>query len=81
MQVSVSLLRRDLVRKHELYARAGIPEYWVVDVDGRRIVVHRGPHEGAYERVTELRSGELLGSEALTGIELPLDELFAAAGA
>jgi len=81
VEVSVSSLRRDLVRKHELYARAGIPEYWVVDVDGRRIVLHRGPHEGAYERVTELRSGELLRSEALIGIELPLDELFAVAGA
>jgi len=81
VEVSASSLRRDLVRKHELYARAGILEYWVVDIDGRRIVVHRGPDEGAYERVTELRSGELLRSEALTGIELPLDELFAAAGA
>ena len=81
VEVSVSSLRRDLVRKHELYARAGVPEYWVVDVDGRRVVVHEQPHEGAYEKVTEVRAGEALASQVLSGVELPVDELFAAAGA
>jgi len=80
VEVSVSSLRRE-VRKHELYARAGVPEYWVVDVDGRRVVVHEQPHEGAYEKVTEVRAGEALASQVLSGVELPVDELFAAAGA
>lgn len=81
IEVSVSSLRRDLVRKHELYARAGVPEYWVVDVDGRRVVVHQQPHEGAYQQVTEVRAGGSLSSQVLPRVELPVDELFAAAGA
>jgi Uma2 family endonuclease len=81
IEVSVSSLRRDLVRKHELYARAGVPEYWVVDIHGGRVVVHRGPREGAYEQVSEVRAGGALASQVLPGVELAVDELFAAAGA
>ena len=31
----------DLSRKAELYARAGVPEYWVLDVDRRMLHIHR----------------------------------------
>jgi Uma2 family endonuclease len=44
----------DLSRKVTLYAAAGVPEYWVVDLM-RRMVVHRRPDGGLYRRV------ELLG--------------------
>jgi len=33
--------RRELVTKRREYARAGIPEYWVIDPDGRKISVLR----------------------------------------
>ncbi len=33
----------DLTVKAEMYATAGIPEYWVVDVDGRALHVFRDP--------------------------------------
>lgn len=80
MEVTVSSLRRDLVRKHELYARAGVPEYWVMDVHGRRVVVHRVPKEGAYQEVSEIFVGGILTTDALSGAELSVDRLFAAAG-
>ncbi|MBV9938607.1 MAG: Uma2 family endonuclease, partial [Acidobacteriaceae bacterium] len=32
-----------LTTKAALYARAGIGEYWVLDVPGRRLLVHREP--------------------------------------
>ena len=31
-----------------LYARAGIREYWVVDINGRRLLVNRDPQAGDY---------------------------------
>lgn len=37
IEVSASTLRHDLVRKAKLYAEHGIPEYWVVDLDGRQL--------------------------------------------
>jgi Uma2 family endonuclease len=35
--LSDSTERRDLGKKREAYARLGIPSYWIVDIDNRRI--------------------------------------------
>jgi hypothetical protein len=51
VEIADSTLGFDLTAKAELYARAMIVEYWVVDVVGRRIVVHRDPREGLYRSV------------------------------
>ncbi|MGA2882764.1 MAG: Uma2 family endonuclease [Bryobacteraceae bacterium] len=51
VEVSDSTLGFDLTTKAELYARAGIVEYWVVDVAARRLIVHRDPREGLYHSV------------------------------
>ncbi|MGL4550782.1 MAG: Uma2 family endonuclease, partial [Gemmataceae bacterium] len=34
--------------KRLLYARAGVREYWVVDINGRRLFVYRDPQAGDY---------------------------------
>jgi hypothetical protein len=34
--------------KRLLYARAGIRDYWVVDINGRRLLVYRDPQSGEY---------------------------------
>jgi Uma2 family endonuclease len=37
-------------RKAAVYARMGVPEYWLVDVEGRRVEVRTGPmKDGEYE--------------------------------
>lgn len=48
-------------RKVRLYAEAGTPVYWIVDIPTRRVTVHEGPRpDGTWERVTEVAaSGEL----------------------
>lgn len=43
VEVSRSSLRRDLMVKPRIYARAGIPRYWVVDIAAREAVVHTDP--------------------------------------
>jgi Uma2 family endonuclease len=57
VEISDTTLAFDLGIKARLYARAGIAEYWVVDVTGRRIVVHRAPRDGVYEDVGSYRAG------------------------
>ena len=52
VEISDTTLAFDLGTKSRLYARAGIHEYWVVDVQGQRILVHRNPRAGVYENVT-----------------------------
>jgi Uma2 family endonuclease len=52
VEISDSSLAFDLTTKAELYARAGIPEYWVLDVAAHRLIVHRDPQAGIYHSVT-----------------------------
>jgi len=48
VEVADTTLHFDLTVKAALYARAGIAEYWVLDVSGRRLIVHRDPRAGKY---------------------------------
>lgn len=48
VEVADASLRRDLGEKRALYARAGVPEYWVLDLKARRLEVFRGLEDGAY---------------------------------
>jgi Uma2 family endonuclease len=43
IEVSYSTLATDTTTKAEQYATAGVPEYWVLDVEGRRLLVFRDP--------------------------------------
>jgi Uma2 family endonuclease len=43
VEVADSSLHFDLTVKAELYATAGIADYWVIDLDGRRLLVFRDP--------------------------------------
>jgi len=51
VEVSDTTLGFDLTAKANLYARAGVVEYWVLDVSARRLVVHREPVQGRYTQI------------------------------
>jgi len=51
VEIAASTVRFDLTVKARLYARAGIVDYWVVDIPSRRIIVHRDPQDGQYRSV------------------------------
>ncbi len=48
VEVAHSTLVHDLGYKMRLYARGGVGEYWVCDVENKKIVVHRAPENGLY---------------------------------
>ena len=52
LEVSDTSRRFDLGRKASLYARAGVPEYWVLDLDEETLVVHRDPGAERYGAVS-----------------------------
>ena len=41
--------------KRGVYARAGVPEYWIVDVNARKLTIHRDPAPDGYQSVQILR--------------------------
>ncbi len=51
VEVADSSRQFDLTVKAQLYARAGIAEYWVADITTRRIYVHRDPGSAKYSSV------------------------------
>jgi Uma2 family endonuclease len=48
VEVSETSLAFDRGRKADIYARAGVPEYWIVDVKGASVEVRRGPGPAGY---------------------------------
>lgn len=52
-------LSKDLDDKKRLYAEAGIPEYWVVNLRDRTLLVFRQPADGTYRFEQTLSRGEL----------------------
>ncbi len=48
IEVADTSLKDDLADSAARYARHGVRDFWVVDVNARRVHVLRDPHEGAY---------------------------------
>jgi Uma2 family endonuclease len=60
VEVANATLSRDLGAKRIAYATAGIPHYWVVDVEGRLIHRFGEPTGGDYRRLPAIRFGEAM---------------------
>ena len=76
IEVSDSTLAFDLGPKARLYARAEIPEYWVFDVNGRRLIVHRDPQAGRYSAVTAYAEGESCTALSMPSTPFPVAAAF-----
>lgn len=74
LEVSNSSLRKDLGTKARVYASAGVPEYWVIDLVHDEVVRHTDPRAEGYSTIT--RHG---GSETLDacGVAIDLGSLLA----
>jgi hypothetical protein len=59
--------------KAPLYARSGIPETWLVDVEGEAIEVYREPSPKGYRQVHTRRRGERIAPEAFPQFMLMVD--------
>ena len=68
VEVADATLRTDLKRKAVIYARHGVPEYWVVDVEGRQVHQLWSPRGEAYTERRLVAFGEPIQSATLTGL-------------
>jgi len=76
VEISDSTLGFDLTTKAELYARAGIVEYWVVDVAARRLIAHRDPSDGLYRSITAYGEEESVSPLASMHNEFRVQDAF-----
>ena len=73
-EISCSTLAFDLTAKARLYARSGIAEYWVLDVKGRRLLIHRDPAGDGYRSVLAYSEHEYVSTLDVPAAEVCVGE-------
>ena len=75
IEVADTSLAYDTKVKAPLYAKAGIRELWVIDLKGKRVLVHTRPKGDAYNRVRAYQAGERFTSQRFSGVEFTVKDL------
>ena len=79
VEVADTTLEFDVGRKAAIYARCGIAEAWVVDVNERVIHFLRKPTPDGYAGASRARTGERIACAVLPAIRLDVAEVFPSA--
>ena len=75
VEVAEPELAKDLKYKTEIYAAAGIPDYWVINAATLVTTVFRDPTDAGYRSRTEIASDQPLTPLAAPELAIALDEL------
>jgi Uma2 family endonuclease len=76
IEVSDSSLGYDLGEKLQLYAEAGVKEYWVVDIPHFQVHCFHEPHGRTYRHKRSCGLDATLAPRALKSVKLPVATLF-----
>ena len=76
IEVAESSLRYDRCEKKWRYAQAGIPEYWVVDIAGRRVFQYLDPKGADYRTERILGAGDVIACAFAPSTVLAVNEIF-----
>jgi len=60
--------------KLPLYARAGVPEVWIVDLPAAAVEVYREPGVTGYSASSRLAAGDTIGPAAFPDVRFPVRE-------
>jgi Uma2 family endonuclease len=75
VEVADSTLGEDRRRKLPLYARAGVAEVWLLDLQARRLEVYRAPGPAGYARAPTYQPQQRVAPEAFPDVILRVAEL------
>lgn len=76
VEVSDATLDFDIGEKKLDYARSDIAEYWVVDVNGDRVLVFRNPQEGEYQEEFVLGLDAVISPLAFPNLQVSVAKFF-----
>jgi Uma2 family endonuclease len=77
VEVAETTARFDRLVKARLYARAGIPEFWLcLTMDGA-VEVYREPRAGGYAGVTQYGPGQVISPLAFPDVSFAVTDFFA----
>ncbi|MDP2825508.1 MAG: Uma2 family endonuclease [Sulfuritalea sp.] len=77
VEVSDTTLAYDRDVKLSLYARHGIPEVWLLDVNAGELTVYREPAEGQYRLIRKPTAVESVSPVLVPGVAISLAEVLA----
>lgn len=75
IEVSDATLNFDRTTKARLYARAGIAEYWIVNLRARQLETFRAPHNGKYGETRVLAENENVSPLAAPDVTIQVADL------
>jgi Uma2 family endonuclease len=75
VEVSDASLKFDRETKLPLYAEAGIPEVWIVNLQNNVVEIHREPAVGIYQTATIFRPGDTVVSGIIPELRIPVDSI------
>jgi Uma2 family endonuclease len=75
VEVAGHSLTLDRKVKGPLYARAGIPEYWIVDLNGERVEVYSEPSPSGYRASRFYLRGESLSPAFASDMVIAVDHI------
>lgn len=75
IEVSDSSLRTDRLVKVPIYAREGVSEVWVVDIEADRIFVHTQPSGGDYGLIRTAHRGDELRPTLVPSVAVTVEEI------
>ena len=76
IEVSDSTLKYDREIKIPLYAKAGIPEVWIANIEAQIFEVYRLPSQDGYQKIQSYSKGEVIQIELLADISIAVDDIF-----
>ncbi len=76
IEVSDTTLAKDRGVKSRHYAKAGIRDYWIVNISGRCIKVRRDPRDSKYQDIRVYHPGQEIRPLAFREIVLPVERIF-----
>jgi Uma2 family endonuclease len=75
VEIADSSLGFDRRRKLQAYARAGVPEYWIVNLRERTVERYREPNDLGYASVSVAKRGARVAFATFPGVEFAVEEL------
>lgn len=75
VEVADTSLAHDRDVKVPLYARYGIPEYWIVDLTNREVIAHFRPEDGKYRLTERVKVGDELASRSIPNLSVKVEEI------
>jgi Uma2 family endonuclease len=76
IEVSDTTLAYDVKLKAPLYAKHGVPEYWVIDIEQKALRRFAGPKDGDWTDITVVVSPGVISLPGLDGATIDLSGLF-----